>query len=96
MNEIKLINIDTPVPADKVAELLFELQCAYHELASAAKAYNVMTDAVHDATFSSRSMARLILDGAHGRRDAETARLLNHIFHLLRDFFKPIEHSPEE
>ena len=96
MSSIKLANIPTPIPADRVIDLLFELRCSYHELATAAKTYNEMENSVHNGDFSSPSMAQAILDGAHEAREAEVAHIRDRIFILLRNFFEPLEHDPSE
>ncbi len=96
MDTIKLTNIPIPVPENRVVGLLFELQCLYHEGASAAEAYIDMEEAVKNNNYHSRVAARRILDSALASRDGEIAHIRDRIFILLRDFFEPLEHDLSE
>lgn len=77
-------------------ELLFELQCFYHEVVSATSAYYDMENAVKNGRYYDRQKAQSVLDGAHGAREAEIAHIRDRIFTLLRNFFEPLEHDPSE
>lgn len=96
MDTIKLTNISTPVPECKVVGLLFELQCLYHDGASAAEAYTDMEEAVKNGNYHSRGAAQRMLACAHASRDGEIAHIRDRIFTILREFFEPLEHDPSE
>lgn len=96
MDTIKLTNIPTPVPQIRVVDLLFELQCLYHEGVSAAEAYSDMEEAVKNGNYHSRGAARRLLYSAHASRDGEIAHIRDRIFTILREFFEPLEHGLSE
>ncbi len=96
MDTIKLNNIPTPVPEVRVVGLLFELQCLYHEGASAAKAYADMEETIKNGNYHSRGAAQRMLACAHASRDGEIAHIRDRIFTILRDFFEPLEHGLSE
>lgn len=96
MRQIKLTNIQAPVPEEKVVKLLFELHCLYHEGITAAKAYNDMASAMKSREYPCQDMAQRILDGAHGAKQAEMAHIFDRTFIQLRDFFGPLEHGHSE
>lgn len=91
---MKLTNIQTPVAEQKVVNLLFELQCLYHEGIAAARAYDDMASSVKGQDYPSQDTAKRILDGAHVAREAELAHIRDRIFIHLRDFFEPLERGP--
>lgn len=91
---MKLTNIQTPVSEQKVINLLFELQCLYHEGVAAARAYDDMASSVQSQDYPCQDTAKRILDGAHVAREAELAHIRDRVFIHLRDFFEPLERGP--
>lgn len=91
---MKLTNIQTPVSEQKVINLLFELQCLYHEGVAAARAYDDMASSVKSQDYPCQDTAKRILDGAHVAREAELAHIRDRVFIHLRDFFEPLERGP--